>query len=369
MDSNKDFYLLDEMKKLIRISQRIKLKQAAEVLGLMEIQLIKKLMVWGEKLSIKLDGDMIIVDNWTDFSTEIDNMFAGWKENEEGKIGKLEASVSNSSANYDRGELNRVNEVAVHVLPVDGKRTAPVVNVSNNSKLQLSTGQQGIFAPPDPTPKPVLEINRKQTDFTQPTSFYQGFKLSKAEVIALRDLEMVADRPIPFKESIDWDRFGFLINKGHVVKLGLYRAAGKKSLKEIPESIGNLRYLEVIRAEYNDRLEKLPNTIGNLVNLKMLDFGSCDLSKLPESIGNLKNLNYLYLSNNNLSELPITIGNLHQLIEIDLRGNELKTLPESIINLENLVSLNLRGNKLEIISNTVRDWLQYLKNKGCKISG
>ncbi len=70
------------------------------------------------------------------------------------------------------------------------------------------------------------------------------------------------------------------------------------------------------------------------------------LGEIPETIGNLKYLSILFLSDNQLFSLPDSIGNLKRLRELYLERNNLTCLPESIIGLKNLDTINLSGNPL-----------------------
>jgi internalin A len=64
------------------------------------------------------------------------------------------------------------------------------------------------------------------------------------------------------------------------------------------------------------------------------------LNYLPESIGQLKYLQTLDLRNNNLTELPESIGNLEFLEELILHDNALRSVPKSIGNLKTLKILD-----------------------------
>ncbi|KAL6140176.1 hypothetical protein ACLB2K_058477 [Fragaria x ananassa] len=83
----------------------------------------------------------------------------------------------------------------------------------------------------------------------------------------------------------------------------------------------------------------LPDTIGKLVNLEVLRLRSLDgLSKLPDSIKNLKKLNFLGISEcMDLDELPEDNGEMRSLRKFDLRSCiSLKKLPRSVLDLTQL---------------------------------
>ncbi len=116
--------------------------------------------------------------------------------------------------------------------------------------------------------------------------------------------------------------------------------------KILPETLGDLKNLEVLSLDYNNStfyLEEkegvptvIPNSIGRLEALRILNLWDNDIKSLPESIGNLKNLQFLNLLGNHISYLPKTFGNLEKLQFLVLRDNPLTKLPSTMSNLKNL---------------------------------
>lgn len=167
---------------------------------------------------------------------------------------------------------------------------------------------------------------------------------------------------IPIVSKVNYDTFGFLVHKYHVIQLNLY----KKTLTSLPESIGNLKSLTNLNL-WNNQLTSLPESIGNLTSLENLDLGNNQLTSLPESISNLKSLTNLNLKLNRLNDLPESIGNLTSLKNLDLKGNKLSSLPESICNLKSLTNLNMKMNQLTSLHDRIKRWIKYLKKHGCKV--
>ncbi|KAK8985577.1 hypothetical protein V6N11_068830 [Hibiscus sabdariffa] len=120
-------------------------------------------------------------------------------------------------------------------------------------------------------------------------------------------------------------------------------------LQELPDSIGNLRSLEMLDLSYSSLTGSIPAALGNLTQLKHLDLSENNLSGLfPISVFNLTQLGFLDLSGNNLSGLlPISVFNLTQLGFLDLSRNNLSgLLPISVFNLTQLGFLDLSRNNL-----------------------
>ena len=104
---------------------------------------------------------------------------------------------------------------------------------------------------------------------------------------------------------------------------------------QLPQSIGNLDYLEGLDLEFN-YLQALPNSFGNLFNLKYLDLSSNNIDFLPDNFFNLENLLTLGLYNNDLQLIQNDIGLLSNLQFINLSYNQLASIPDEICNLQNV---------------------------------
>lgn len=118
-----------------------------------------------------------------------------------------------------------------------------------------------------------------------------------------------------------------------------------KSLKELPDDIGdleNLKILMIIKSSVNE----IPDTIEKLKNLEELQVSMSDLEKLPDTIGKLQNLRSLYLSAVPIKMLPDSICELEALETLKIYSAKLESLPESIGKLSNLLELDLFHNQL-----------------------
>ena len=149
----------------------------------------------------------------------------------------------------------------------------------------------------------------------------------------------------------DW--YGITCSEGgqpHVIIISLYGMSG-----DIPESIGNLSYLERLMLEISD--SSLPESIGQLSNLEWLSMYTYGkgMVKLPESIGDLSSLDDLYLAGQEFTELPETIGQLKNLRAINLEYGKLEKLPDSIVNLSSLSYLGIKGNRLTELPDSLQE--------------
>ncbi|GMP41526.1 hypothetical protein CsSME_00011600 [Camellia sinensis var. sinensis] len=101
--------------------------------------------------------------------------------------------------------------------------------------------------------------------------------------------------------------------------------SGNQLSGEIPESIGQMSYLQVISLSSNHLTGSIPSSIWNCTYLKVLDLGNNNLSGvISGTLGELKQLQSLHLSNNKLTgEIPSSFQNLSSLETLDLGNNKL----------------------------------------------
>ncbi|KAJ9170743.1 hypothetical protein P3X46_018827 [Hevea brasiliensis] len=107
-------------------------------------------------------------------------------------------------------------------------------------------------------------------------------------------------------------------------------------LSALPEDLGNLENLEVLRLNCIELLE-LPDTIGRLHKLRILDISEClSITKLPEEICELNSLRKLYMIDCSSCELPWSVVNLVHLMEVigdEETGNSWKAFEAFLPNL------------------------------------
>lgn len=116
-------------------------------------------------------------------------------------------------------------------------------------------------------------------------------------------------------------------------------------LRTLPDCIGNLTHLRVIRLIGN-QLAELPTSIGFLSRLQAVYLFGNRLSQLPDSMCRCEAIERLYLAGNRLAHLPEAIGALRKLRVLSVPGNCLTSLPESMGALTRLQDLYLFDNPL-----------------------
>ncbi|XP_056162244.1 disease resistance protein L6-like isoform X2 [Syzygium oleosum] len=130
---------------------------------------------------------------------------------------------------------------------------------------------------------------------------------------------------------------------GGLKSLSMLKVEYQGSVKALPHSIGELLGLKHLSLRGCAFVRKLPNSVGQLRSLLCLDLSGTDISELPYSIGRLESLLKMDLSRTNIAELPNSIGNLKQLKFMCLDWTKIRELPKSIWTLENLEELTARG--------------------------
>jgi len=81
----------EKLRKLLRVSKRVRQSQLAEYLGLSSDELFDNLVEWADKFGFKIDGDFIVVENSDieGFVSSLDTYFAEWEDKERKKQGKV----------------------------------------------------------------------------------------------------------------------------------------------------------------------------------------------------------------------------------------------------------------------------------------
>lgn len=102
-------------------------------------------------------------------------------------------------------------------------------------------------------------------------------------------------------------------------------------MKDLPDSIGGLRLLQVLRLCSLDAISVLPNTIGDLLSLKELQIFDCGgLTAVPDAVGNLFNLETFSCSGcRYVTDLPQTFTAMKALRSVKFTGLvRVKALPD-----------------------------------------
>ncbi|CAL9026832.1 unnamed protein product [Prunus brigantina] len=101
----------------------------------------------------------------------------------------------------------------------------------------------------------------------------------------------------------------------HLKKLSITNC---HKLSSLPEEIGKLEGLEVLRLRSCTDLVKLPGSIKDLTKLHLLDIYKCfSIKELPEDIGEMSGLKKINMGQcSRLQELPVSVLNLGELREV-----------------------------------------------------
>jgi ribosomal protein L37E len=82
--------LLEKFKKVMRMSNRVKQDHVAKMMDITHDTLLKLLFKWGDDLDFKIEEDLIVVEDLSQFVSGIDALFFDWERKEALHIGKIE---------------------------------------------------------------------------------------------------------------------------------------------------------------------------------------------------------------------------------------------------------------------------------------
>ncbi|WCJ32311.1 receptor like protein 6 [Euphorbia peplus] len=118
---------------------------------------------------------------------------------------------------------------------------------------------------------------------------------------------------------------------------------------ELPDSIGNLKSLMVLKLSNSGLTGSIPASLGDLEELVWIDFSSNNWTgEVPNVFGNLRNLIRVSCAESNFSGmLPSSIFNLTKLNWLDLSQNQFQgSIPTQACSLTSLVRFDLSFNLL-----------------------
>lgn len=133
-------------------------------------------------------------------------------------------------------------------------------------------------------------------------------------------------------------------------------------IRFLPPEIGQLKQLKKLDLR-ETFITELPPEIGELESLTHLYLGTkgtkFNIDKLPNSLGNLKNIEVLILQHTNCMELP-DLSNMSKLVSLNLHGTVLKELPQYTYELPSLEVLFLSETPINELSADIGK-LKFLK--------
>ncbi|XP_056173604.1 receptor-like protein 6 [Syzygium oleosum] len=276
---------------------------------------------------------------------------------------------NSSSIPYGFGNLSRLQYLNLSNSHFSGKVPLDIPRISRLISLDLSFGW-------DPSIPLDLSLEMPNVDnfvhnltmlreldlsfISMPSPFPHVLaNFSSLKSLKLRDCGLHGEFPIgifqlPNLEVLDISLndklYGSIPEQKWGVSLKSLILWGTNFSGEIPVSIGNLAFLNVLSIGECDFSGSLPTSLGNLSQLAILDISASKFhGQIPASFANLTQLSYLDLSVNNFSgDIWHWLVNLGKLTSLGLADVQLSGLIQSSFeNLTRLINLDISFNNLQ----------------------
>ncbi len=193
-------------------------------------------------------------------------------------------------------------------------------------------------------------------------------ELSNLKSLILDDnlLRTVNTFPVSLQQlSLSKNKLTGIPDLVNCIKLSVLNLSENKISNNI-QALNNLTNLVELNLRGN-LIDNLRDSLGNLDNLEILNLRQNRIKQLPADIDKLYALKELYCDTNKLEDLPTSIGSLSHLEILHLQDNNISKISNSIRQLSSLNSLYLHMNPNGQIRKDLRDWINSLKLKGCKV--
>lgn len=162
-----------------------------------------------------------------------------------------------------------------------------------------------------------------------------GHEPNESEMDAVKDADMLI--------STNHDIQTFPAWLCRLPKLKTIEFSGSPRLSAPPPEIGSMPSLRELLLFGCKSLQSIPDTIGDLKHLEVLSLINSGVKALPESITRASNLKKLYLGGcRSLQSLPENMQALAKLEELDVSKTGIECLPVSVTCLEHLRMLHAR---------------------------
>ncbi len=302
---------LNKLKRVLKVSNSIKMEQMRDMLDLDTKTFNKKILDWAEEFDFILDRDYIIINKNTveSFINQLDKQFEAWDKMETTKIGKVEGFESNNVVQLEaqslkveeedleaKNNLEKEAEKKARREAIERENKSIVINAQQKfnkrqwneainlfKKSKEICSQQGWSDGISYAEKMILEAEEKIREAEERAKKilpFKGTQISQFEADILQELENQLNKQFNFVTKFEErTKMGFCVENNQITGIGLYDC----DISILPESISNLKSLQKLELSAN-KLTTLPESIGNLSSLEELEFNDnkCCLALIEE---------------------------------------------------------------------------------------
>lgn len=140
---------IEKLKKILKVSNRIKLEHMKDVLEMDQKTFNKQIIDWADEFGFTIDGDYVIVnkESVNDFITKLDQQYKSWETREASGIGKIKESIIKKPTNKKTGlNINEKIQSLFTDLKENLKISPKIISLLSNmvNKMVIIEGQDEI---------------------------------------------------------------------------------------------------------------------------------------------------------------------------------------------------------------------------------
>lgn len=131
---------IEKLKRLLKISEKIKIDRMEKILKIDDKTFNDKILDWGLEFGLKIDGDYIKINQNSvdEFINKLDYQFTLWSQQESKNIGKVEKKIKiekiEEKKEFDKGFQERQIKLFFDYMKTAWEKSCPLVIIADDQK-------------------------------------------------------------------------------------------------------------------------------------------------------------------------------------------------------------------------------------------